>query len=436
MKEVSLKSLINIIDVNQQEEQHMHFLFSPFGSSGDVHPMLGLALALKERGHRVTFIVNGYFEEVVKKYGVEFVELGTKEEFIKSASHPDLWHPRRGFKHIWRSLVELSLRGQYEIFAELYRPGETVGIVNCFGLGGLVAQDKIGMPVITAHMQPAVLWSDVSPPLMPGMFGPRWMQSFQYRIGERYFIDPVVCPDLNRFRAELGLAPVKQITRWWHSKWCVLCLFPKWYAPPQRDWPANLIQTDFPLWDEPDPEGLPAEVEAFLQAGDPPIAFTPGSSNLFGKQFFETAVAVCEQLDRRGILLTRFAEQVPEGLPSSVRHFAYVPFSDLLPRTAAVVHHGGIGSTAQGLSAGVPQLLMPLAHDQFDNAARLKKLGVGDGVKPAKFLPRQVTQSLGQLLESQDVHAQCVELKDKLSKKDGLTRAAKLLEEFAENNID
>jgi rhamnosyltransferase subunit B len=412
----------------------MHFLCSPFGSSGDIHPMLGLALALKQRGHRVTFIVNGYFEEVVKKYGVDFVELGTKEAFLKSASHPDLWNPMRAFQHIWRSLVEPSLRQQYNIFADLYRPGETIGIVNCFGLGGLVAQDKIGIPVITAHIQPAVVWSAISPPHMPGMFGPRWMQRCQYRIGERFFIDPVVCPDLNRFREELGLAPVKQITRWWHSKWCVACLFPEWYCPPQSDWPANLIQTDFPLWDEPNSKGLPADVEAFLISGDPPIAFTPGSSNVFGKQFFETAVAVCDRLQRRGILLTRFSEQIPENLPSSVQHFLYVPFSELLPRSAAVVHHGGIGSTAQGLAAGVPQLLMPLAHDQFDNAERLKRFGVGDWLKPSKFTPRTVTKKLAHLLDSDAVRSQCAELRDKLSNKDGLHRSALNIEKFVDKS--
>jgi rhamnosyltransferase subunit B len=412
----------------------MHFLCSPFGSSGDIHPMLGLALALKQRGHRVTFIVNGYFEDVVKKYGVDFVELGTKEAFLQSASHPDLWNPMRAFRHIWRSLIEPGLRQQYDIFADLHRPGETIGIVNCFGLGGLVAQDKIGISVVTAHIQPAVVWSDISPPQMPGMFGPRWMQRIQYRIGERFFIDPVVCPDLNRFREELSLAPVKQITRWWHSKWCVACLFPEWFCPAQRDWPANLIQTDFPLWDEPNPNGLPAEVDAFLNSGDPPIAFTPGSSNIFGKQFFETAVAVCERLQRRGILLTRFPEQIAANLPSSVRHFPYVPFSELLPRSAAVVHHGGIGSTAQGLAAGVPQLLMPLAHDQFDNAARLRRFGVGDWVKPSKFTPRTVTQKLGHLLESDAVQSQCAEIRNKLSSKDGLTRTAAMIEEFADQN--
>jgi UDP:flavonoid glycosyltransferase YjiC (YdhE family) len=412
----------------------MHFLCSPFGSAGDIQPMLGLALALQQRGHCVTFAANGYFEEVVRKYGVDFVELGTQEAFLKSARHPDLWNPRRAFQHIWHSLVAPSLRHQYDIFAELYRPGETIGIVNCFGLGGLVAQDKVGIPVVTAHIQPAVVWSDMLPPRLPGVFGPRWMQRWQYRLGERFFIDRVVCPDLNLFRQELGLAPVNQITRWWHSKRCVACLFPPWFCPPQSDWPANLIQTDFPLWDEPNPNGLPADVDAFLRSGDPPIAFTPGSSNVFGRQFFETAVAVCKRLQRRGILLSRFPEQIPANLPPAVRYFPYVPFSELLPRSAAVVHHGGIGSTAQGLAAGIPQLVMPLAHDQFDNAARLKRLGVGDWVKPSRFTARTVATRLRRLLGADAVQSQCAELRDKLSDNLGLARAAAMIEEFAALN--
>jgi hypothetical protein len=94
------------------------------------------------------------------------------------------------------------------------------------------------------------------------------MQRWQDRIGERFFIDPVVYPDLNRFRENLGLAPVTPITHWWRLKWRVACLFAEWCCPPQRDWPTNRIQTDFPLWDEPNPNSLPAEVDAFLDSGD------------------------------------------------------------------------------------------------------------------------------------------------------------------------
>ena len=132
------------------------------------------------------------------------------------------------------------------------------------------------------------------------------------------------------------------------------CLFPEWFAPPQPDWPNNLVQTGFPLWDERTDAGLAPEVKEFLDAGEPPIVFTPGSANIFGKRFFGAAIEACQRLGHRGILLTRFPEQIPDRLPSGVRHFDYIPFSLLPPKAAALVHHGGIGTTAQALAAGSP----------------------------------------------------------------------------------
>jgi UDP:flavonoid glycosyltransferase YjiC (YdhE family) len=263
------------------------------------------------------------------------------------------------------------------------------------------------------------------------VFGPRWLQRLQYRIGEQFFIDPVVCPSLNALRRELGLPPVRKITRWWHSRSCVVCVFPDWYCRPQPDWPDNLIQTDFLLWDERTEEGLPQEVEAFLAAGDPPIAFTPGSANLFGEKFFESAVNACRRLGRRGVLLTRFSEQIPDPLPASVMHSRYAPFSLLLPRAAAFVHHGGIGSTAQGLAAGAPQLIMPLAHDQFDNAARVKRFGVGDWLKPARFSGAVVAKKLDSLLSSQKAATACDRLAQRMTRRDGAARTAAAIEEWS-----
>ncbi len=115
------------------------------------------------------------------------------------------------------------------------------------------------------------------------------------------------------------------------------------------------------------------------------LVFTPGSANLFGRSFFDAAVGACQQLGRRGILLTRFAEQLPPSLPSGVVHFDFVPLSLLLPRCAAFVNHGGIGSVSQAMAAGIPQLMMPLAHDQIDNAARIARLGVGSFARTAPF---------------------------------------------------
>jgi UDP:flavonoid glycosyltransferase YjiC (YdhE family) len=118
-------------------------------------------------------------------------------------------------------------------------------------------------------------------------------------------------------------------------------------------------------------------------------------------------VEVCQLLQRRGILLTRYREQLPASLPETVRCFGFVPMGQLLPHCAAMVHHGGIGTTAQGLAAGTPQLIMPMAFDQPDNAARAVRLGVARAIAPRAFRPRTAARRLAELLESPDSIRNC-----------------------------
>ncbi len=393
--------------------------------------MLGIASELCERGHDVTMFAASFFQEPIERCGLRYVEIGSEEQFYAAARNPDVWHPRRAFGHLFRSVILPNLRQQYQLFADHYRPGETVGVVNCLGFGGLVAQEKLGLPVATLHVQPAVIWSDAAPPKLPGVVGPRWLKSAMYRLGERLVIDRAVCPSLNAIRGELGLPPMKQTTRWWHSPRLVICSFPDWYAAPQSDWPAQVVQTSFPLWDERNDYQMPGEVEEFLAAGDAPIAFTPGSGNMLGQSFFAAAADACQRLGRRGILLTRFPETLPESLPEGVKHFEFVPLRLLLPRCAAMVHHGGVGTTSQALAAGVPQLIMPLAHDQFDNAARVKAFGVGDWLKVSRFRGPAVADKLAPLLNSEQVRRACGELAERFQDANGPAEAADALERLA-----
>jgi rhamnosyltransferase subunit B len=147
--------------------------------------------------------------------------------------------------------------------------------------------------------------------------------------------------------------------------------------------------------------------------------------------FFAAAVEACHRLKRRGLLVTRFAEQLPTRLPDLVRHVEYAPFSELLPRCAALVHHGGIGTTAQTLAAGIPHVVTPLAHDQPDNAARLERLGVGRTLRPKSVTGKSLARELSALLDSPQVAARCAELADRLRTHDGLNLAADALEAFA-----
>lgn len=114
-----------------------------------------------------------------------------------------------------------------------------------------------------------------------------------------------------------------------------------------------------------------------------------------------------QQLGRRAIFLTHHRAQVPEPLPDSVLWVAYAPLQGLLPHCAALIHHGGIGTTAEALRAGVPQLVVPFAHDQFDNGERVKALGVGSTLPAARLRVGNLRRRLEGLLASDDVQAQC-----------------------------
>jgi UDP:flavonoid glycosyltransferase YjiC (YdhE family) len=184
-------------------------------------------------------------------------------------------------------------------------------------------------------------------------------------------------------------------------------MFPEWFAAAQPDWPSGLQLTGFPLYDHGQGAPLPSDVETFLQAGDPPVAFTAGTANASSHAFFETSARACELAGRRGLLITQDARQLPATLPQGVAHFSYVPFKALLPRLAAFVHHGGIGTTSQALLAGVPQLVRPMGFDQFDNASRVVRLGVAKQLLPRRYRPDTVARMLDTLTRDAALQARC-----------------------------
>ncbi len=404
----------------------MHYVLSTFGSAGDVFPILGLSLELQRRGHRVTFATNEHYAGLAREYGVPFVPLGTEERFQQVIRNPDLWNPQRGPKLV-RSLFYPALHEQYALYAAAQAEGDAVGITTCFGYGALFAQEKLKMPVLTVHLQPAVLWSDYAPPELSGVFGPLWLKRLLFRIGVRWVLDPAMCPQLNVLRKELGLPPLRNIVKVWNSPSGVICLFPEWYAARQLDWPQPLAFADFPLWNRNADVPLAAAVQQFLEAGTPPLVCTPGSTNLHGQSFFAAALHACRELKRRAIFLTEYPEQLPP-LPDGILPVRYVPLDKLLPRAAAFLHHGGIGSMSQAMLAGIPQVVMPMAHDQFDNARRVERLGVGKSLPATRFTGPRLTKVLQSLLDQPAVTAACRTVSERLQPRNGLSLAADAIE--------
>jgi rhamnosyltransferase subunit B len=410
------------------------FVMTPVGSSGDVHPFIGLGRALRARGHEVVIVTAGAFEQVVQHAGLQFRETISAQIFDVMSKHPDLWHSRRGLQFVLGTVAE-HLRLGYERVAEVYESGRTVLVGHALSFGTRLFEEKHGAPAATLHLAPSIFRSDFQQPAVaPGrdLSGmPRWFKRTFWWAVDRFLTDPLIVPRLNAIREDLGLRPVSRVFREWvHSPQRVIALFPEWFGPPQPDWPAALRLTSFPQYDESDQQRLSPELLHFLDAGDAPIVFTPGSANQNAAAFFRAAVDATARINRRAVLLTRFADHVP-ALPATVHHETYAPLSRLLPRCAALVHHGGIGTLAQALAAGVPQLTMPMGFDQPDNTNRLVRLGVATWVAPSAFTGERVASRLHSLVTDPAVASSCAKYATLLKNGSALDRTCDLLEEVA-----
>ena len=391
------------------------YILIPLGSAGDVHPLTWLAKLLAARGHEVVMVAQTMVADIPRAAGVRVVPVGSAEEQLALVQNPDLWHPDHAFKLLAKKFPGWAREMIPAIRAEVV-PGRTVLVAGGLAFAGRLVAEADRLPLITVQMQPSAFLSVADRPLMHQRL--EWLRHLPDFAWRGFFaladwiVDADLAKPMNALRAELGLTtPVRGIMRdWWQSPDRVLALFPEWYAPARSDWPPQTVVTRFPLYDEAAERPPDPALEEFLAAGDPPILFSPGSANMWAKEFFAAGTEACRQLGRRALIVSRFAEH----LPADVRRFEYVPFSRVFPRCAAVVHHGGVGTSAQGLAAGVPQLLFPMAHDQPDQAQRLKRLGVADYLYPQHFRPAAVARKLQHLLSSPSVAQSCRELQTRM----------------------
>lgn len=401
-------------------------LMTAIGSHGDVLPQIAIGRALKARGHRVEIFVSPFFAPLVEAAGLVAHPGGTVEEYENLLRDPDTHHPIRAFRRFAELLGPYTLP-MLEAMRARVEPGNTILVTGLLGVVPRLLQEIDGIPCVTLHLAPAGFRSRYqvsrmlpydSLPHLPG-----WMRPSMWWLSD-LLLDHAILPMVNPARAELGLPPVKRFFHEWiHGADRQLGLFPDWFAEAQPDWPENTVLTGFPLSDAGEGAVLPEAVQHFLAAGAPPVAFSAGTATAANRDFFAASAESCRQSGRRGILLTHRPEQLPAQLPEGVVHFDYVPFAALLPRLAAFVHHGGIGSTAQALRAGVPQLIRPMAFDQFDNSARVQRLGVAEEILPWRYRPATVAAALSRLIDDTSRRQRCGELAQRLQNEDGIAAA-------------
>jgi len=339
---------------------------------------LALATSLQSAGHDLIILGNPTFEYLAEEEGIPFVAVGKPLDLHACSTSSEMQSPFSAWQISLKWACIDSMKELFTKISEIYEPRRTCIVSPVIAFGAKVAAERYQIPLASLVISPVMIRSLLQPPKIPSMFLPSWLptwlKAIQFKIADRFFINPVLETPLNEFRDSIGLAPVKNPTKsWWLSEQLNLGLFDSAFAPTAPDWPSNFMHVGPPLWDPGILDSEWTEVEAFLEAGSPPIVFAPGSVGPKDQTYFRAAVAACEILGRRGILLTRFKVAVPANLPANIRHFEYVPFAKLLPRCHAIVHGATMGTAMQATAAGIPQVVIPHVNDQFDTANRLRK---------------------------------------------------------------
>lgn len=405
----------------------MKILISAAGSHGDVLPFAALGREFEARGHEVVFYANPFFRPYVADTSIRFVPISTVDAYRALFRETADSAPNKAFKRVGKELAEICPAYYHAMKADVL-PGETITIGNSLLFAPRLLRETDGVPCASVHLAPSVFQSNLS----PARLAPNWihartpalMKRFAWWMLDTLFYDPNITAPLNRFRDTLGLPRIERLFgSWIHEADCVVGMFPDWFAEPQDDWPKQAVLAGFPLYDHGDRMPLPNSVYEFIEAGPPPVGFSAGTATATAHKFFRESIEACQEAGLRGILLSPFPEQIPTSLPCSVIHVDYAPFSALLPKLAAFVHHGGIGSTSQALRAGVPQLIRPVAYDQFDNAIRAVRLGVAKELLPNKYKGRAVVNALTRLTSDAGIRQCCHQLSLRFANCDSITVA-------------
>lgn len=388
----------------------MRILISTAGSHGDVLPFIALAREFNARGHDVILYANPFFERYAAQAGISFVPVGSIEAYHILFNEQAQHDPRKAFAQAAKHIADVCPDYYWAMKADVI-PGQTIVIGNSLLFAARLLQETDNVPCATVHLAPSVFQSDLRParltPIWINETSPALLKRLAWWSLDRFFYAPHFAAPLNRFRAELDLPPVERIfSGWIHGADIVLGLFPGWFAAPQADWPAVTL-TGFPLYDHGEAVALSPALEAFLGAGPAPVVFSAGTATATAADFFKTSMHACRLAGVRAVFLSHFAHQIPASLPDNILAVEYAPFSALLPRAAAFVHHGGIGTTSQALRAGVPQLIRPVAFDQFDNAQRAVRLGVAKELLPNQYTARAAAAALTDLVGNVPLKQAC-----------------------------
>jgi UDP:flavonoid glycosyltransferase YjiC (YdhE family) len=251
--------------------------------------------------------------------------------------------------------------------------------------------------------------------------------------------DPWTAP-FRSLRHELGLPPVANpLFEGQFSPYATLAMYSKWLGELQPDYPTNCQITGFAFYDSQrgGKAELPEGLKTFLAEGPPPLVFTLGTAVVMEPgDFYRRSLQTARKLGKRAVLVGASGQgrelglHIGESMPKSAYAVQYVPHSLIFPHAEAIIHHGGVGTTAQALKAGRPQLVVPHAGDQPDNASRMVRLGVARTLAPGAYSPRRAANELHALTTDSSYRLTAARIGPSVAAEDGAAASADIIEDL------
>ncbi len=408
----------------------MKILISTLGSRGDVQPYLALAVGLKNAGHHPTLAAPSTFANWIRAYGVETVPLN--------------FNPQEVMRQIARSsrlralttMREILEKGMTEIQTTIWQSAQETEffIQSGTGMGALETASLLKLPIAITNLVP----------LTPTRAFPMFWLPFRFSLGQRYnlfthhfmarLLWPVGSSTTNIWRKKLGLKPwrseaeMRAYARSLHTP--TLHGYSPSLLPKPADWDALQHVTGYWPLDEPDDFQPSDDLLRFLENGPPPVYIGFGSMTSENPErqttLAEHALALTGQ---RGLILTGWGAIAKRPSSPNTLFIHDIPHTWLFPRVAAVVHHGGAGTTAAGLRAGVPSILTPFGGDQFSWADLIVKAGVGPKTPGIKNLTAEkLAASIEQALHNTTIWANAATLGGIIHAENGIARAIDIIE--------
>jgi len=411
-----------------------------------LNPFVAIALELKARGHEPCIAAQREFQATIEGEGVAFhplrpgiedirEELGLETpEIVQRATRGSI-----GLEFAVRRIAMPFLKRAFDDMMEATAEADLV-ITHTSAFAGRLAAETRGLPWLSAALSPFTFMSDYDPPILSAMPALKVLREMTNARSDMALLKFVKAASVlwtgtfQKLRAELGLPRcANPLFDGQFSSLGSLALYSSLFGVAQPDFPTRCTLTGFCFYDRQhgEPTSLPREMQAFIDHGPPPLVFTLGSALVMEPgDFYDVSITAARKVGRRAVLLVgpgNAQALLNKGAPADVHIADYAPHSVLFPHAAAIIHHGGIGTTAQAMRAGKPQLVVPHFGDQPDNANRVERLGIGRMIAPSAYDPSRAARALASVLNTGHI-ARTAEMARRLNAEDGVGAAADAIE--------